>query len=600
MLTKPKQCKGCAGQGWLGGKGWAEPEGSAAQLGVVIMGEAPGEQEAHAGLPFRPSAQAGSQLQRAITLAGLQRGPFLITNTIQCRPPENWLDGAPWEQACIAHCQVHRDRILVKAWKGWKGSRVILALGDVAFRTLTGIETGIMKNRGYPVWNERYQSWVIGSLHPAHIARGKKNLLGVLRFDLLRAVEIARQKRWKPQPLDGFVPYPSLQQAQEFYQQVRSKPGSLLCFDLENPKVADEEELEWEQQPITQIQFSLGVGTGICFPWTKPFINIAKKTMKLVNPKIGHNSALYDIPILRAEGFEINGEQHDTLKMMRHLQSNIAGCYHLQGTASFFGADRLWKHLVGSQPQVYGCFDVSEPLRIFQGARAEMMELGIWDSYMNHVVRFDPIIARMCRRGLKMNQKGQARLSSELDQEKQSILAEMEKAYPLVIRTISPKNGYVREPKDKKRLELRKFNIPDFSTIEVPYTDKKGKQRTRKVKQETGALATIERWCRMEPFKLSHHSIARYVKLKGWKAPKHRRENRDSFDEKGIERLLKAHPDDSFLALIPRYQSVKQIKSMYVDSWRAGPDGRIHSHHRQTASGQIAMFKPNIQQIPRA
>ncbi|WP_226479630.1 uracil-DNA glycosylase [Natrinema amylolyticum] len=54
---------------------------------IVLVGEAPGEQEVNQGEPF--VGQAGQQLDRALEAIGHERRDLYITNLVKVRPPEN-------------------------------------------------------------------------------------------------------------------------------------------------------------------------------------------------------------------------------------------------------------------------------------------------------------------------------------------------------------------------------------------------------------------------------------------------------------------------------------------------------------------------------
>ncbi len=54
---------------------------------VMLIGEAPGEQEDLQGRPF--VGPAGRFLNELLALAGLTRDEVFITNTVKCRPPNN-------------------------------------------------------------------------------------------------------------------------------------------------------------------------------------------------------------------------------------------------------------------------------------------------------------------------------------------------------------------------------------------------------------------------------------------------------------------------------------------------------------------------------
>src|SRR5581483_5989153 len=84
MLTKPKSCTGCPmaniGTGFVPLK--LTPQGN-----VLMVGEAPGEEEAKGGEPFMGGA--GRWLQNMARLANIKWADVSLCNTIQCRPPNN-------------------------------------------------------------------------------------------------------------------------------------------------------------------------------------------------------------------------------------------------------------------------------------------------------------------------------------------------------------------------------------------------------------------------------------------------------------------------------------------------------------------------------
>ena len=138
LLPKGDGCIGCPLYG--DGLGFSAVEGTGASR-LMVVAEALGQRERAEGLPLRPNADAGSVFQRACKLAGVDRAQLAITNIVRCQPPGNVLEGAPYEQAAIAQCsQYLREAV------GRFKPRVILALGNVALRTLTGL-TGRSEER---------------------------------------------------------------------------------------------------------------------------------------------------------------------------------------------------------------------------------------------------------------------------------------------------------------------------------------------------------------------------------------------------------------------------------------------------------------------
>src|SRR4026208_908870 len=98
---------------------------------VLIVGEAPGEEEARKGKPF--VGTSGKLLDMLLKRSGLSREQFAVHNVLSCRPPKNELRGASYERAAIAHCGPNLDETITKL-----KPKVIIALGNTALERLTG------------------------------------------------------------------------------------------------------------------------------------------------------------------------------------------------------------------------------------------------------------------------------------------------------------------------------------------------------------------------------------------------------------------------------------------------------------------------------
>lgn len=149
---------------------------------IMLLGEQPGEQEDLAGQPF--IGPAGRLLDQALQDAGISRANLYITNSLKHYKFK--LQGTrrvhmvprigdiktylPWLQGEIAIVQ----------------PQVIVALGSVATRTITGQTLGMEANRGKLLpWTNGRQ--VIVTYHPSYILRTSEQALKQLRFERLVA-----------------------------------------------------------------------------------------------------------------------------------------------------------------------------------------------------------------------------------------------------------------------------------------------------------------------------------------------------------------------------------------------------------------------------
>ena len=567
ILSKPSTCQGCLLYG--DGRGFSRNEGSGTN-GILVVGEALGHNEKQDGLPFRPYAQSGSLLERALKRCGLSRDQFHITNIVRCQPPHDHLAGAHYEFDAIQHCRQY----LVETLRTFK-PRVILALGGTAARELTGLsgaKQGVSFIRGYAVPSsipEAQGAPVVSTFHPSFLRQGKPTYFGVLANDLMKAVSIA--KHGMPKPVEtNYQTRPSLDDALSFEQRCRSEQGRWLTYDIETPNSAEMSEDERDEErsfDIQQIQFSLGVGEGIAFPAQPEFLDVARRIMAFDHPKAGFYNHLFDDGRLRANGFTFGGPPpHDLYEMWHHMQPDLPA--NLQFVASFYGMDQPWKHLYGVDLALYGCADVDAPHRILALLPDQLRKRGLWDGYERLVYRVRPILDRMSERGIPINDERRRAFGAELDAAASEVDAEMQALVPDEIKNVHPKQGYKKVPKVLDGLIEREFD---------------------------GA----KRWCRLEPFKVSSQQLIRYMKHKGHPVPMNIKKGRETSEAKELERLAKKTHDPLYRKVI-WYREVRLMKSTFVDGWQPSErDGRVHSTFTfAPATLQLSSRDPNVQNAP--
>src|SRR5688572_5572510 len=324
FIEKPATCAGCPLHTL--GTGFSRPDGQGT-LGVLILGEALGEQEQAAGLPFRPYAPAGSILERAIKRCGYTREQFVLWNSVACRPPGNRLEGAWYERGAVQHCKQH-VRNVVDQFR----PRCILALGGVALRAATGYagkDCGITDLRGFILGSPEWNLPVVPSYHPSYIRRGNADCLGALMRDLKLAVQVAQGNR--PRELEQkYVETPTVQQARDYLEFLRSRSDLHIAYDIETDyshKSSDESEaLVGTGDRVTQIQFSHCAGQAIVFQWKGEYREIARAILALPNKKLAHNGWLFDeqkLSLPENGSVVVSGDTEDTMWLWHHLQPDL-------------------------------------------------------------------------------------------------------------------------------------------------------------------------------------------------------------------------------------------------------------------------------------
>jgi uracil-DNA glycosylase family 4 len=116
---------------------------------IMLVGEAPGEQENRTGKPFHPGTPTGITLDKILSGAGISRHDCLITNVAREKPP----GGKIAFYFKDAKCTIPKDILLQDIEKLKKDIRVfkpniIITLGKVATQILTG-NNSITAARGY-------------------------------------------------------------------------------------------------------------------------------------------------------------------------------------------------------------------------------------------------------------------------------------------------------------------------------------------------------------------------------------------------------------------------------------------------------------------
>lgn len=632
-----------------------QPEGTGSS-GVLILGEAGGRNEANDGLPFRPYAEAGSVLERAFRLAGVDRQQFTIANVVNYRPPNDWLENAPWEYEAISFCRPMNEKLFRE-----RQPRCFLALGGVAMRELSGMtghRQGILLTRGFPV-PSKYDIPVVGSYHPSYLRRGQKgeeketgahvqgaagqgmDLLGVLIRDIQLAVTIGRSGwTYEPESAVEYQEHATLSDLANFYNDAAAHPDLPISWDIETRDTLtagdDESETvvtEWGE--IYQIQFSLRPGQAIIMDWqdSAPFHKLVCAIMALPNPKLDYNGRKTDRPItkkfLAEKGFqlEIAGDQHDLMDMWHHAQPDLPK--GLQHVASFYAPEiGPWKHLDLSRPHFYGGRDVDAPQRIYRKLPSDLCKLGIWAGYDRHILRLSITLDKMTARGIPVNDAIRVEFGTWLDAQKVVMEAEIQALIPEEIRPIHPKEGYKRLPVALKEAFLQLPTEERHAIIDNPTSARMLVENKLYVLREFNDVDQLKlidtptyRWCELLPFNPnSSQQLMVYIKHKReqevagyvgkghtkekagqrakYKIPRNRKEQRDTTDKKEILALGK-RTSDTIFGKIVQFREFGKLRSTYVDGWKPDATGRVHPSFVFTpATGQLSSEEPNAQNIP--
>ncbi|CAN5852867.1 uracil-DNA glycosylase [soil metagenome] len=137
---------------------------------LMLVGEAPGEEEDRSGRPF--VGRAGQLLDRILDSVDIDRADVYITNMVKFRPPGN---RAPTAEELSASLPILREQIrLVRP-------QIIATLGNVPTQWFLATKEGITKRRGR--WHEWQGVRVFPLYHPAYLLRNPSRERGSPKWE---------------------------------------------------------------------------------------------------------------------------------------------------------------------------------------------------------------------------------------------------------------------------------------------------------------------------------------------------------------------------------------------------------------------------------
>ena len=121
---------------------------------VMIIGEAPGQEEDRTGHPF--VGAAGRFLNEVLAGSGLSRDDIFITNIVKCRPPANRTPHVSEIETCTSNYLFEQIALV--------NPELIMLLGGVAAKKMLGVKS-ITSARGSVIERDG-RKYIVG-YHPA-------------------------------------------------------------------------------------------------------------------------------------------------------------------------------------------------------------------------------------------------------------------------------------------------------------------------------------------------------------------------------------------------------------------------------------------------
>ena len=232
---------------------------------LMLVGEAPGEQEEMAGVPF--IGYSGQELDRMLEEAGLSRNDCYLTNVLFTRPPYNKLPAfmvqkaeaekagpmsIPLGQGTYLHPSLAQELERLYGEIQRVRPNLIVCLGNTACWAILG-KTKISALRGAIC--ESPHGKVLPTYHPAAVVRDW-SLRPIVVGDFIKAAyecTFAEVRR----PTRSLIILPTLDEIQDFY--IRAREAEYLSCDIET-----------KRGQISYIGFAISKAEGISIPIFDP------------------------------------------------------------------------------------------------------------------------------------------------------------------------------------------------------------------------------------------------------------------------------------------------------------------------------------------
>ena len=148
---------------------------------VVIIGEAPGEDEDATGRPF--VGRAGQLLDRILDSVNIDRDEVYITNIVKYRPPSN-RNPKPEEIAASEPLLMEQLKLI--------RPQIIATLGNIPTQYFVNTKEGITKTHGN--WYDWNGVRIYPMFHPAYLLRNPSREKGSPKWLMWQDVKVLREE----------------------------------------------------------------------------------------------------------------------------------------------------------------------------------------------------------------------------------------------------------------------------------------------------------------------------------------------------------------------------------------------------------------------
>ena len=286
--------------------------------GILIVGEAPGEDEDKQGRQF--VGRTGRELRNVLAVNAIDPDKDCwFTNALICRPPNNKIP----KLTMIGNCRPNLMNTIEELQP-----KVILLLGAKSVRSLIGHlmvdekRTGIRQWAGWQIPCRRPNAWICPTFHPSYILREeKRNYYPVLRRmweQHIRTAVRLKERPWKKVPdYAGQVVCEKSHRGAALLVKMLCFEGNTLAFDFETNMLKPDS----KRSRIVSCSVSDG-HTTVAYPWHGKAIEYTLKMLRAKNiRKVGYNLKFEDRWVRAKYGFGVRNWLHDGMNVAHGLDN---------------------------------------------------------------------------------------------------------------------------------------------------------------------------------------------------------------------------------------------------------------------------------------
>ena len=403
---------------------------------VMLIGEAPGEQEERTGLPFQGAS--GQELNRLLHEAGIMRSECFTTNVCRVRPPHNDIShfiAQTKKERTNEHIQLRDKFVLPPVASGHAALLVevkavnpnlIITFGNLSMWSLTG-RWGVTKWRGSMLTSDTGCK-LIPTIHPAAVLREWSWRAAVVQ-DLRRARAEMTTREYANTPKWNFIVRPSFDKVRRVLLDLLEVAAtSEISIDLD---------LETRAGHIACCGISWSLTEALCVPfmciesaegyWNEEeetwIVNHLRRLLTHSNARVRLQNGLYDAQYTYRHWHFIPNVAQDTMisshSLFCALPKGLGYLASMHAKHYIYWKDegKTWDKTTGEeQLWSYNCQDCIYTREVGESLTASAAKLNLdgVDAWQQRLFR--PVLAAMIK-GVRVIEPARQKLANEIQEE---------------------------------------------------------------------------------------------------------------------------------------------------------------------------------------